>query len=360
MATYEHEKIDLDAGEDAPQIEKATQLVEADKSPALADPGATGRALAPTPSNHPAQVFNPLDANPKQLTANIQKRQENYATLREYLRNSLVESKDFGKIHVIKDCPDGKWKCQNPGHWSGWELFDPGADKILGVMGLGIKYDDVMADYRRASLRGMDIRDVIVGAKVVSDVEGTQVISEGTGACSLAEKGGSLNLAIKFAQKRARIDAVKRLPGVSALFDSDFFDTIPPKQRSSFKPSETAAQREQEQRPKATGKLLTTMPFGTQKGKKFTDLDNGMLEWIIKKLHDKPDIHYTAVTELERRKLQDTTVHTSKKPAPTVDDQNELSQAEIPKATTTPGADAYNQLVKQGFDDDSLPPLDAY
>ena len=97
-----------------------------------------------------AQVFNPLDAEPVTFKRQLENRQANYDNLREHLFGELVPGKDFGKIHVTKNC-DNKYNCTNDRHFSGYTLFSPGADKLLGILGLSVGYTDLQ-DYKRAAL----------------------------------------------------------------------------------------------------------------------------------------------------------------------------------------------------------------
>jgi len=180
-------------------------------------------SVAHAPEAQAVKVFNPLDAEPLTFSQGLQRRQDNYDSLQMHLRSVLVPGKDFGRIHVKKDC-DNKWNCTNDYHFSAWTLFAPGADKILGLLGLAVHYPD-MQDYKRATLKGLVIKEVIADCQVIG--HNGQVIAEGAGACSREElQFGGLNAVIKRACKRARLDAVSRLPVVSALFESDFLAQI--------------------------------------------------------------------------------------------------------------------------------------
>jgi len=244
--------------------------------------------------------FNPLDAQPVAFKQALIARQENYDSLANHLRTVLVAGKDFGKIHVDKSCKD-KWRCTNPRHFSGYELFAPGADKILGILNLGVRYPGV-EDYKRAALKGMPLEDIITDCEILSSAE--QVIAHGMGSCSRGEptiKGRNLNATIKRACKRARVDAVKRLPSVSALFeDESFWAGI---EDAGGKPNglDTRNQRSRSNEFN-TGAILTTMPIGKAlKGKSFEQMDEGALEWILKNHQDKPDIYNAAKREHDKR-----------------------------------------------------------
>ncbi len=251
---------------------------------------------------HPVQIFNPLDADPQQFAVQLRERSTNYDALAQHLRGQLVPDKDFGRIHVANKgkCPE-PWYCnpdKAPGHWSGFTLFSPGADKVLGILGLGVKYPDEQ-DYRRAALNGRELTDIIIKAFVISSRD--QVISEGMGAAAVGEHQGSLNNALKKALKRARLDAVNRIPTVSALFEDDFLASLA--QSADAKTANTTNARVHDpSNLYNTGATLTVFPFGKKLGNvPFKNMDDGTLEWILANFQDKPDIFNAANLELQQR-----------------------------------------------------------
>ena len=280
----------------------------------------------------PQALANPLDADPLAFAAALTQRKNNYAMLREHLLSMLVPKKDFGRVHVTKDCQN-KYRCtyeENPYHFSGYTLFAPGADKILGLLGLACEYPGE-ADYRRQALKGVKIDDVIMKAYVV-DRHGN-VLAEGTGAAGRSEHQGSLHNTLSKAQKRARLEAVKRLPGVSALFEDDTLATAATAAdiAGRKRPDGSASSRKHN-----TGRAPDVMPFGKYKGQRFTDLNDDYLTFVAG-LTDKPDVAQAAQRELDRRALMDTTP----------------PRAAAPKAP----ADDYG-LPPDDFDDG--PPIDGY
>jgi hypothetical protein len=253
---------------------------------------------APNANAGAVQVFNPLDAEPVHFTRQLATRQENYDNLREHLFGVLVPGKDFGKIHVVKDC-DNKYSCTNAYHFSGFQLFAPGADKILGILGLSVHYPDLQ-DYKRAVLKGLEIKEIIADAQILG--HGEQVIAAGVGACARSEiSGGNLNNTIKRACKRARVDAVKRLPAISALFEDDVLAEL----EAAAKRNDNNAARKRTQKVKNkwdTGARLEICPIGRHiKGKAWRDIDTDALEWIVAKVTDKPDVKRAAEEELSKR-----------------------------------------------------------
>lgn len=47
--------------------------------------------------------------------------------------------------------------------------------------------------------------------------------------------------------------------------------------------------------------LLPRCPIGDWRGQKWTDVDSGFLDWILYKIHDRPDLRFCAQHELKRR-----------------------------------------------------------
>ena len=256
-------------------------------------------------------LFNPLDAEPVQFSRALVSRSENYDALALHLRGILVAGKDFGRIHIAKrgtgrnQC-EAPWSCsyeQNPHHWTPQTLFSQGGDKALGLLGLGVSYPDD-EDYRRAALKGMVIKDVIIKAFI--DNGRGQVISEGMGAASRSQENDDLNRTIKKAIKRARMDAVLRLPAISALFEDDFLEEL--EREQATKKNSTSRRQQQVNNRFDTGALLTEWPLkGKLAGQKFAGMDAGALQWILDNFADKPDIHKAAERVMaERAKASDT------------------------------------------------------
>lgn len=343
------------------EIEHETGHVVDQEGTAVAPIGVPAPGTAVQPAVEAGQVMNPLDVPVQHFGQMMANRKENYDQLREYLREHLVPGLDFDRIHIAnKDkCPK-PYQCsyeQNPYHYSKHQLLDPGADKILGVLGLGVKYDGV-DQYRNASLKGVKIVDVILRAYIFNAQQVT--ICEGGGAASRKpDSWDDLSNTIKKAQKRARVDAVKRLPSVSALFDGDFFESIiGPEERNSFRPQPSREAGEGAPPNQGPGKLLEFMPFSKHKGKRFTELEINFLHWIVHHIKDKPDVYYSAVTEIERRNLQDDTVETAvpKQAPPPRSAQEGFTEKQVDESW---GESAFSDL-DNGPPADDGPPVDSY
>jgi len=264
-----------------------------------------GRAVAERSESRQAAVFNPLDAEPVSFANQLQTRQENYDALQMHLRGVLVPDKDFGRLHVASrdKCPE-PWRCspeQSPGHWSGYQLLASGADKVLGILGLAVHYPDLQ-DYKRATLKGYVIKEVIIDCQIVGHAG--QVIAEGAGACSRdeANMGGDLNRTIKRACKRARVDAVHRLPVVSALFEADFLAQVAESAKRN-KGNSTAGRQQRPKNRYDTGADLEFCPISKNyKGKRWREIPTEALEWMEANIRDKPDVCRAVARELSKRR----------------------------------------------------------
>ncbi len=252
---------------------------------------------APVSTEQQVRTFNPLDADPQQFAVALQQRSANYDLLAEHLRGQLIHGKDFGRIHIANKskCPR-PWECsyeQNRGHWSGYALFASGADKVLGTLGLAVNYPDEQ-DYRRAALTGKPIDEVIAKALIVDRFG--QVLSEGMGAAGRDEHQGSLNNTLKKALKRARLDAVLRIPSVSALFEEDFLSEI----AGSGGQNTVNSRARTVKQAGNTGAELTVMPFGPFTDEKFCDLPDSQIAWCLNECNNQ-DVKAAAQREHNRR-----------------------------------------------------------
>jgi len=283
----------------AEYIEAETEHMKGREStiePAGAE-GESAKTIAVRTEPSVPAIFNPLDAEPVAFKQALESRSANYDALAMHLRGILVAGKDFGRIHIAKKnkC-DKPWACSyeaQPYHWSPYMLFSSGGDKILGLLGLAVSYPDEQ-DYRRAALKGMTIQDVIIKAFI--DNGRGQSISEGMGAASRNDESGDLNRTIKKAEKRARMDAINRLPAVSALFEDDFLAVVAQQQNST-------AKRQRQVSPQfSTGATLHVWPLkGKLEGQRFEEMEDGALDWILRTFEDKPDIYKSALRVREQR-----------------------------------------------------------
>ncbi len=172
---------------------------------------------APAPA-----VASPLDLPAEVFRAGLDRRRENRAALMDWIRSALVESVDYGSIHIVskRKCQLGP-RCKNPSHFSKPVLFKPGAEKICGMLGVTVHFP-TLNDYEQAALTGVKLHHIIVRCEL-ADASG-RVVAEGIGARSIEQDYGDINKALKMAEKSAHVDATLRLAGLSEIFTQDLDD----------------------------------------------------------------------------------------------------------------------------------------
>jgi hypothetical protein len=180
-------------------------------------------AVQNTVNHAPAIVAaSPLDLPAATFSEGLNRRKANRAALMEWVRSSLVDGTDYGKIHVVgrSRCQAGK-NCTNPAHFSKPSLFKPGAEKICGMLGVTVRYP-MLPDYERAALSGAKISQIIIRCEMVEP--SGRVVADGVGARLLSQDDGDINKALKMAIKSAHIDATLRMAGLSEVFTQDIED----------------------------------------------------------------------------------------------------------------------------------------
>ncbi len=174
-----------------------------------------GLALAPT---------NPLDMPVELFKENLDRRKANRDALMTWIKESLVEGTDFGRIHFVKKatCPLGA-ECNNPKHFAKPSLFKPGSEKILGMLGITITWP-TLPQYEQMALDGKSIKDIILRCQAIS--ASGEIVAEGMGARSVAQDSGDLNKALKMCKKSGMIDMTLTLGGLSEIFTQDIEDMV--------------------------------------------------------------------------------------------------------------------------------------
>lgn len=176
---------------------------------------------------HTLVTASPLDMPITVFKEGLDRRKANRLALMEWLRQSLVEGVDYGRVHIAgRDrCPLARQgrahECRDDRHWSKPSLFKPGAEKITGMLGMSVHYPSLAA-YEQAVINGQQPTHVILRCEL-RDAHGRSV-AEGVGARSLAQDYGDINKALKMAEKSAHIDATLRLAGLSEVFTQDMED----------------------------------------------------------------------------------------------------------------------------------------
>lgn len=177
----------------------------------------------------PRIVSSPLDLAPVEFQNALDRRSKNRVALVTWVRASLVEGVDFGRIHTLARKPRGNGRpycddraCtpqKNPWHYSKECLFKPGAEKICGMLGVTPTFP-TLGEYERAALEGRPISRVVLRC-VLLDPSMRQV-AEGVGA--RAVEFDDWNKALKMSEKSAMIDATLRFGGLSEVFTQDIED----------------------------------------------------------------------------------------------------------------------------------------
>lgn len=205
-----------------------------DDEPPVPEVEATAVAI-----NEPAELAhvsqNPLDLDPRVFQAALDRRRQNRDALLNWIRSQLEKGVDFGPIHVVgkNKCDKGKW-CDNPSHFSKPSLFKPGAEKIVGILGLSPRFP-TLEQYEAACIAGTTINQIILRCELV-DTSG-RVVGAGIGARFVSQDSGDLNKALKMAKKSAYIDATITGAGLSEEYTLDLEDM--PLEQSAEDPEET-------------------------------------------------------------------------------------------------------------------------
>lgn len=244
----------------------------------------SSRELAP-------RTASPFDGDVALFRGGLARRGENRKSLIDWIRTSLVDGVDFGRIHTKKkaECQHrGPPQCtpdKEPYHWSKNTLFKPGAEKICGMLGVNPTFPTIK-DYEQAALAGTPIESIILRCHILS--QDGAVIADGVGARSVAQDYGNLNTALKMACKSAHIDATLRMAGLSEIFTQDLEDL--PKDVHGLAPSEAneqstpaTAQTPPQEPPKASSG--TYIPGSNAKGGKCTEKQAKLIEWRMGEAH---------------------------------------------------------------------------
>lgn len=170
----------------------------------------------------PSRAVSVFDGPVQEFRSALARRGDNRKALIDWVRQALVESVDFGKIHYVarSKCDRGN-QCTNPNHFSKPVLFKPGAEKICGMLGVTPTFP-TMKEYEQMALDGKQIASIIMRCHILSADD--KVVADGIGARSVEQDYGDLNKALKMACKSGMIDATLRMAGLSEIFTQDLED----------------------------------------------------------------------------------------------------------------------------------------
>ncbi len=163
-----------------------------------------------------------LSIDPDALRRMVHAEEERREIIREYIVHNLKAGTDFGTISTGR-------RESKP------SLFKPGAEKICLLLQLRPRF---LPDAASLAMAGNRDGLFIYICRLI-DRQG-RVVGEGRGAAELSERSGwTVNNAIKICEKRAQVDAVLRVAGLSEVFTQDLEDVD---QRQAFEHENGPAQ----------------------------------------------------------------------------------------------------------------------
>lgn len=175
----------------------------------------------------------------EQLKAALTVQTEQRQLIQLFIHDNLTEGIDYGKIHVVKNCPNETRQagsCDKDYHFSKSILMKPGQEKIFSLFGIT---DEISKDLEAYEMLG-EVNGLVAYKCVMW--RGDKRIGEGRGAALLGSERSDPNSTIKKAEKRARMDACLSL-GFSAYFTQDLDDPEYAAQREMMN-SKAAAEAE--------------------------------------------------------------------------------------------------------------------
>lgn len=197
-------------------------------------------ALAPANNDSREAVLSIVGGvTTDQLKAALTVQTEQRKLIKEFIQENLENGIDYGKIHVVKSCPDEQRKagsCGKDYHYSKSILMKPGQEKIFSLFGIT---DEIEKD--KDAYEMLEGVAGLVAYKCIM-YRGDKRIGEGRGAAVLGNERSDPNSTIKKAEKRARMDACLSL-GFSAYFTQDLDDPDYQAQREMMN-SKAAAEAE--------------------------------------------------------------------------------------------------------------------
>jgi len=163
--------------------------------------------VAPITPNIPRAVM----VSPHQLRRQMQRDQEMREIINEYIKNNMVEGKDYGSIEVKK----------GTGIMSKPSLLKPGAEKFCGLFKIRPTF---RKDAETWEMLGSEPGIIAYICELV-DARG-EIVGEGGGTAKVDVAGGDfeINKQAKIARKRAQVDAVLRTGALSDFFTQDMED----------------------------------------------------------------------------------------------------------------------------------------
>jgi hypothetical protein len=181
------------------------------------DPPGEGEQQA----NSPIDPFPlmPIDMPSTTFEKGIKRRHKNREVLIQWIKENLEDQIDYGKIHFVENCPyahNGSADlCADPSHWSKPFLWKSGAERILGILGLSVRFPNLKI-FELAVSHKQELNQVILKCQVCTHAG--KVIAEGVGARNVGQDRGVLNTSIKMCARASMVDATIRACGLTNVF----------------------------------------------------------------------------------------------------------------------------------------------
>jgi len=162
----------------------------------------------------------PLDMPVETFKKGMIRREENRKVLLTWMTDNLVEGIDYGRIHLNQHCryaiAGSPHLCSDLSHYSRPMLYQSGAERIIGVLGLTAHFPN-LHQYELAAVHKQEISTVVL--KCVLKTPSGRTIAEGAGASNVEQLNGDLHFAIKTSSRRAFVDSVIRISALSGVFN---------------------------------------------------------------------------------------------------------------------------------------------
>jgi hypothetical protein len=269
------------------------------------------------PVEAPAPAGTPLD-NVDTLIWHIDRTVTLASILAEYITKNFKSGVDFG---VIKgETGDGRSFDSKP------ELLKPGAEKLIAVLGLRVRF---VPDKATLAMAGNPTG--LFALKCLLINWRGEIVGEGRGAAALAErKSWKVNNAIKIAEKRAQADAICRIACISAHFtqDAEVMETEHPVERRPVEQRQAAQPASEAPPEPATHKAYVWAYYkGNRRAQKLA-LDNdsiiGDINDLLRSYRMGATVNTATPAEWARAYAEIRKLQSSAKPPHSVPDYEEI------------------------------------
>lgn len=246
------------------------------------------------------RLADPFGGEVEAFASAMQSRQDNHKAFLDFIDANLVDGVDFGRIHRKKGCTRGD-QCPDTTHFTKPCLFKPGAEKVLGWLGVTPIWPNIPT-YEELALAGDPIQTMILRCEGIMPDGACAGFGIGGRAVSFNDDGtyADLNRDLKMVKKSALIDCAITSGRISAHFTQDVED-MPPEalaargQKSQGK-KDPAGKGEQKWMHLKPNDLV---PSGAHKGEKVRELSE---KYLISLGEKNPRFRDFCGKELARRR----------------------------------------------------------